>query len=145
MKLEIRPMTQSIACSTCNAYISPRVLATRWKTWSHQRWFSLPGVLTLSIRSASNITMAVALQFLSGFFLCLGYLHLLPLFLFHGESLRYPGLVFPSQPLFQAISPILGRFFAHLLKSALILGPCLLVQTRDWISILTVPIESVRH
>ena len=131
MKLEIRPMTQSIACSTCNASINPRVLAARRKTWSHQRWFSLPGDLTLSIHSASNISMAVALQFLSGFFLCLGYLHSLPLFLFNGEILRYPGLVFPSQPLFQATSPILGRFFAQLLKSALILGPRLLLRTRD--------------
>lgn len=85
-KIGNKTRDSSIACLTCSTSISPGVLAAGRKTCNHQRPFSLLSALTLNIHSPSAITMAVALQFLSGFYLCLGYLQSLCLILFNGQE-----------------------------------------------------------
>lgn len=101
-KIGNKTQNSSVACSTCNASISPRVLTARRKTWNCQRQFAL--LLTPSIHSPSNISMAVAWQFLSGVYLCLGYLHSLCLFLFNREETE------ASWTSLSVSTPVLVRF-----------------------------------
>lgn len=129
----------NIACLTCNASISPRVLAARRKIWNHQRQSSLPSVFTLrSILLPISQWPWLSLRLLRTPWLPA----FTASFYLMERRLRHPQLVLMSKPLFQSFSPILGRFLAHLI---LILCPCLLVQKRDWIFILIDPIESIRH
>lgn len=67
-----------------------------------------------------------------------------PPLLFGGEKLRYPGLIFPSQLLFQSISSTL-KILSTLFMSVLIFCPCLLEQTTDQVFILTDPVEVICH
>lgn len=86
-KIGHKTRDSSIACLTCSTSISPGVLAAGRKTCSIRGRFHC-WVLSLwtSILLPSPITMAVALQFLSGFYLCLGYLQSLCLILFNGQE-----------------------------------------------------------
>lgn len=121
-KIEIKTHDSKLSLFNLNASMGLSVLADRRKTWNHLRQFSLPQLLTVSIHSASHVTVAVALQFLSGFYLGFGCPPSRLLLLFHGEEpeMTWTGLsVATPMP---GHFPHPGKILAHLLKSVFILG-----------------------